>query len=88
MLDADHGPTLEDENVTAFPEGVPIIRIWNKIDRPATSRGGPDARRHPCLPVGGRGQGVDLLRAELLRIAGWQQTVESRTWRASATCWP
>lgn len=24
------------------------------------------------------GQGIDLLRGELLRIAGWQQTVESR----------
>ena len=36
-------------------------------------RGGCDQR----LPVGARTPGIDLLRAELLRIAGWQQTGES-----------
>ncbi len=80
MLDADRGPTVEDEKITArFPEGVPIIRIWNKIDRsghkPAVDPM-PDAT-HVYLSAA-EGQGVDLLRAELLRIAGWQQTVESR----------
>ena len=80
MLDADRGPTLEDENITArFPEGVPIVRIWNKIDRsghkPAVETM-PDAT-HVYVSAAER-QGIDLLRGELLRIAGWQQTVESR----------
>ncbi|EJN09736.1 tRNA uridine-5-carboxymethylaminomethyl(34) synthesis GTPase MnmE [Herbaspirillum sp. YR522] len=80
MLDADRGPTLEDENITArFPDGVPIVRIWNKIDRsghkPAVEAM-PDAT-HVYVSAAER-QGIDLLRGELLRIAGWQQTVESR----------
>ncbi|MCA1326171.1 tRNA uridine-5-carboxymethylaminomethyl(34) synthesis GTPase MnmE [Herbaspirillum sp. alder98] len=80
MLDADRGPTLEDENITArFPDGVPIVRIWNKIDRsghkPAVETM-PDAT-HVYVSAA-EGQGIDLLRGELLRIAGWQQTVESR----------
>jgi len=80
MLDADRGPTLEDEHIAArFPDGVPIVRIWNKIDRsghkPAVEAM-PDAT-HVYVSAA-EGQGVDLLRGELLRIAGWQQTVESR----------
>lgn len=80
MLDADRGPTLEDEKITArFPEGVPIIRIWNKIDRSGHKAAVdelPDAT-HIYLSAA-EGHGVELLRGELLRIAGWQQTVESR----------
>lgn len=80
MLDADRGPTLEDERITErFPEGIPVIRIWNKIDRsghkPAVDKM-PDAT-HVYLSAMDQ-VGIDLLRAELLRIAGWQQTVESR----------
>jgi len=33
LLDADHGPTRHDETIVAnFPQGVPVLRIWNKID--------------------------------------------------------
>lgn len=80
MLDADRGPTLEDEKITErFPHGIPVIRIWNKIDRSGHKPGVdkmPDAIH---IYVSATDQlGIDLLRAELLRIAGWQQTVESR----------
>jgi len=80
MLDADRGPTLEDEKITSrFPDNVPVIRVWNKIDRsghkPAVDQL-PDAI-HIYLSATDR-LGIDLLRAELLRIAGWEQTVESR----------
>jgi len=80
MLDADRGPTLEDEQITArFPDGIPVIRIWNKIDRsghkPAVDKM-PDAV-HIYVSATDR-LGIDLLRSELLRIAGWQQTGESR----------
>ncbi len=79
LLDASYGPTGADEHiVAAFPAGVPVLRIWNKIDlsghRPAVDEAADavnvylSAHEH---------DGIDLLRAELLRIAGWQQTGES-----------
>ncbi|MDC8758141.1 tRNA uridine-5-carboxymethylaminomethyl(34) synthesis GTPase MnmE [Janthinobacterium fluminis] len=79
LLDADHGPTRADENiVAAFPDGVPVLRIWNKIDlsghKPAVDP--MDDATHVYLSAHEH-IGIDLLRAELLRIAGWQQTGES-----------
>jgi tRNA modification GTPase len=79
LLDADHGPARADETImAAFPEGVPVLRVWNKIDlsghRPAVDVM-PDAT-HVYLSAHEH-TGIDLLRAELLRIAGWQQTGES-----------
>jgi tRNA modification GTPase len=80
MLDADRGPTVADEKIMArFPAGVPVIRIWNKIDRsghkPAVDAM-PEAT-HVYLSAAER-TGIDLLRGELLRVAGWRQTTESR----------
>ena len=80
MLDADRGPTLEDEKIIErFPPGIPVVRIWNKIDRsghkPAIDKT-PDATNIYLSATDHLG--IDLLRAELLRVAGWQQTVESR----------
>jgi tRNA modification GTPase len=79
MLDADHGPTRSDESIAAgFPEGVPVLRVWNKIDlsghKPAVDQ--MDDAIHIYLSANAH-LGIDLLRAELLRIAGWQQTGES-----------
>jgi tRNA modification GTPase len=79
LLDAGRGPTRADEEIIArFPATVPVIRVWNKIDlsghRPAVDEM-PDAT-HVYLSAQER-SGIDLLRAELLRIAGWQQTGES-----------
>ncbi len=79
LLDANRGPTRADEDIVArFPDGVPVIRVWNKIDlsghKPAADVM-PDAT-HVYLSATDR-LGIDLLRAELLRIAGWQQTGES-----------
>jgi tRNA modification GTPase len=55
-----------------------VIRIWNKIDlsghKPSVTEA-PDAT-HVYLSAHEH-IGIDLLRAELLRIAGWQQTGES-----------
>jgi tRNA modification GTPase len=80
MLDADRGPTRADEQIMArFPAGIPVIRIWNKIDRsghkPAIDIA--DDATHIYLSAAER-TGIDLLRSELLRVAGWQQTTESR----------
>jgi tRNA modification GTPase len=79
MLDASLGPTRADEQIVArFPSNVPVVRVWNKIDlsghKPAVDVM-PDAT-HVYLSATDR-LGVDLLRTELLRIAGWQQTGES-----------
>jgi tRNA modification GTPase len=80
LLDASRGPTLADEEIVkGFPPGVPVLRIWNKIDlsghRPALEHN-PDAT-HIYLSATDR-TGIALLRDELLRVAGWQQTGESR----------
>ncbi|MBI3283552.1 MAG: tRNA uridine-5-carboxymethylaminomethyl(34) synthesis GTPase MnmE [Burkholderiales bacterium] len=79
LLDASRGPTRADEAIVArFPDGVPVIRIWNKIDL---------SGHHPSVDVMEDAThiylsaqdhvGINLLRQELLRIAGWQQTGES-----------
>ncbi|MGX4643152.1 tRNA uridine-5-carboxymethylaminomethyl(34) synthesis GTPase MnmE [Massilia sp. SYSU DXS3249] len=79
LLDANLGPSAADEQiVAAFPAGVPVVRIWNKIDlsgHRAAVEGAADAT-HIYLSANEK-LGIDLLRAELLRIAGWQQTGES-----------
>jgi tRNA modification GTPase len=79
MLDAGRGPTRADEEITArFPPNVPVMRVWNKIDlsghRPAIDR--LFDATHVYLSATDK-LGIDLLRAELLRLAGWQQTGES-----------
>jgi tRNA modification GTPase len=79
LLDASLGPSRADEEiVAAFPPNVPVVRIWNKIDlsghRPTTDRTGQDT--HIYLSAHEK-VGIDLLRTELLRVAGWQQTGES-----------
>jgi tRNA modification GTPase len=80
LLDASRGPTRADEEIVErLPDNVPVMRIWNKIDlsghRPAVDRMA-DAT-HIYVSATDR-LGMDLLRAELLRVAGWQQTGESR----------
>lgn len=79
LMDAGRGPTRDDEEIALrFPEHIPVIRVWNKIDlsghhamldsTPQATHIYVSAQEH---------QGIDLLRHELLRIAGWQQTGES-----------
>ncbi len=79
LLDASLGPSAEDEKiVAAFPPNVPVVRIWNKIDlsghKPSIDVSA-DAT-HLYLSANEK-LGIELLRTELLRIAGWQQTGES-----------
>jgi tRNA modification GTPase len=79
LLDASRGPTRADENIVErFPQGVPVIRVWNKIDLSGHQPGidiMSDAT-HIYLSAQEHA-GMDLLRKELLRIAGWEQTGES-----------
>ena len=79
ILDASRGPTRGDEEIVSrLPEHSPLLRIWNKIDlsgHQASITIESDAT-HIYLSASER-LGMDLLRRELLRIAGWQQTGES-----------
>jgi tRNA modification GTPase len=79
MLDAGRGPTREDEAMVArFPDGVPIIRIWNKIDLSGHKPSIDTMLDATHIYLSAQDMsGIGLLRAELLRIAGWQQTGES-----------
>jgi tRNA modification GTPase len=79
LLDAGRGPTRYDEQiVTRLPDNVPIVRVWNKIDlsghKPSVDQTADTT--HIYLSATNK-VGIDLLRTELLRIAGWQQTGES-----------
>ena len=79
MLDANHGPTRADESILAgFPAGVPVLRIWNKIDLSGHKPSLDQSLEATHIYLSAHDHlGIDLLRAELLRIAGWQQTGES-----------
>jgi tRNA modification GTPase len=76
LLDTRSGMTPQDEDIAKqLPKHVPIVRVYNKTDlagEPATV-----LPEEGTAPLGVRlsakgGQGIDLLRAELLKIAGWQ----------------
>jgi tRNA modification GTPase len=79
LLDAGHGPMKADEDiVAAFPQAVPVIRVWNKIDL-SGHRASVDPQEDATNVYLSAHEhtGIDLLRGELLRIAGWEQTGES-----------
>jgi tRNA modification GTPase len=79
LMDAGRGPTKYDEHIVArLPDNVPVIRVWNKIDLSGHKPGVDQSSdtTHIYLSATSR-NGMELLRAELLRIAGWQQTGES-----------
>jgi tRNA modification GTPase len=51
-----------------LPRDKPILRVWNKIDLTALA---PRATDDAVWLSAKDGQGIDLLRAALLRLAGW-----------------
>nr|WKF57847.1 tRNA modification GTPase MnmE [Paraburkholderia busanensis] len=82
LLDARTGMTAEDDAIAArFPRGMPIVRVLNKTDltglAPATNALDPDTELSEVRLSAKQGDGVALLRDELLRIAGWQAGAES-----------
>ncbi|MDR1310739.1 MAG: tRNA uridine-5-carboxymethylaminomethyl(34) synthesis GTPase MnmE [Burkholderiaceae bacterium] len=79
LLDAGHGPSRHDEKIAeAFPPDIPVIQVWNKIDlsghRPSVDNIMGITQVYVSTTDG---RGLDLLREELLRVAGWHQTGES-----------
>ncbi len=79
LLDASRGPTRADEAIVArFPDAVPVICIWNKIDVSGHQASVDQMDDATQIYLSAQEHtGIDLLRRELLRIAGWQQTGES-----------
>ncbi|SAK43248.1 tRNA modification GTPase TrmE [Caballeronia arationis] len=81
LLDARTGVGPEDEAIAArFPAGVPVVRVSNKADlagvaASVTQTEGDDARDVRLSAK--TGDGIALLRGELLKIAGWQAGAES-----------
>ncbi|RKP58641.1 tRNA uridine-5-carboxymethylaminomethyl(34) synthesis GTPase MnmE [Pararobbsia silviterrae] len=76
LLDARTGMTAENvEIATRFPAGVPVLRVVNKIDLAGEHAEvvSNDAGEGVEVRLSARdGEGIDLLRAALLKIAGWQ----------------
>ena len=78
LIDARAGVTNQDlELVARIPRGVKRVFVHNKTDLAGTS-----ARREPIqagtsIHLSAKtGAGMELLRAELLAVAGWQQGAE------------
>lgn len=80
LLDAREGLSVEDRDIAArFPQGVPVVRIMNKTDLAGMPAAAHDAEGHiRVVQLSAKnGDGIALLRDELLKIAGWQAGAES-----------
>ena len=94
LQDARHpDDPLDADIVRRLPAGVPVLRVWNKVDLLGHGAGSPDrsvpgqSGRHagreaedssdPLLISAHTGAGLDALRARLLAIAGWMPGAES-----------
>jgi tRNA modification GTPase len=84
LLDARVGLRAEDNVIAArFPSGVPIVRVFNKTD--LTDRAPSSARLSEADGAevcevrlsAKKSEGIELLREQLLRIAGWQTGAQS-----------
>jgi tRNA modification GTPase len=80
LLDARSGLTDADREIaTRFAAGVPVVRILNKTDLLGAAPevlAAEDGATEVRLSAKS-GAGIALLRAELLRLAGWQAGTES-----------
>ena len=79
LMDASRGPTREDELITErFSPDIPVIRVWNKIDLSGHQAAVDVLSDAIHIYLSAHEHiGIDLLRAQLLKIAGWEQTGES-----------
>lgn len=78
MLDARVGATAEDQAIAErFPAGVEQIRLYNKTDLAERPAGREASAGRVSLWLSAKtGEGMEALRQELLRIAGWQAGAE------------
>lgn len=78
LVDARGGVSKQDlELVARIPHGVKRVFVHNKIDLVGTGAGLERQQACASIHVSAKtGVGMDLLRAELLAVAGWQQGAE------------
>ncbi|MEN3111026.1 tRNA uridine-5-carboxymethylaminomethyl(34) synthesis GTPase MnmE [Uliginosibacterium paludis] len=74
MVDAGVGITAEDHEIDArLPDGVPVVWIFNKIDRHGENVRRENLDAGIALWISARtGEGMELLRKTLLEIVGWE----------------
>jgi len=80
LLDAREALSADDVAIAArFPTRVPVVRVRNKADlagvEASSEMAGDDVREVRLSAK--TGDGIALLRSELLQIAGWQAGAES-----------
>jgi tRNA modification GTPase len=69
-------PHMDDEIARRLPAGVPVVRVYNKVDlagQPARAEG-----RAAVWLSAKTGEGIELLRRVLLELAGWQGAGEAQ----------
>lgn len=73
VVDATQGVGAADRAILdRLPAGLPRLTVHNKIDLIGAPPGRHEADNDVVVALSARqGQGIDLLRTELLRIAGW-----------------
>lgn len=73
VVDAAHGVGAADRDILErLPAGLPRLTVHNKIDLTGMPAGRHEEGDDIVVALSARqGQGIDLLRDELLRIAGW-----------------
>lgn len=75
LVDARTGVSAADQEILSrLPERLKRVTIYNKIDLSGTQAERHDESDTTAISLSARsGEGLDLLRQELLRIAGWHQ---------------
>ncbi len=70
LVDVQHGVTAAEQDIiAALPSTLPLLTLHNKIDLSHETH----RRRGNALYLSAKtGAGIDVLRTELLKIAGWQ----------------
>ncbi len=74
----DRPPPLPQALLDRLPDGVPMVRVHNKIDLLEGAVPRVDTAERAVWLSARTGAGVDLLRRVLLELAGWQPGNESQ----------
>jgi tRNA modification GTPase len=76
LVDARNGVSETDREIlTRLPDRLKRITVYNKIDLAGTVAERHDESDGTAISLSARsGEGIELLRQELLNVAGWHQT--------------
>jgi tRNA modification GTPase len=75
ILDAVRGMGPDEQKIIdALPEGVPCVRVFNKIDLSGEITRAKEASHGYSVYLSAKtGEGLDLLREKILTVIGWHQ---------------